>query len=316
MIRRRTLLLFAAALAMPSMSDASQPGRITIGAASESGGFPVYGEAFITMMKAVDPTLDFRLVQTREAAESVAMLENGDLDLALVPGEVAQEALGGEGRPGNRLKVVTAVSAMPGMFVVRADSRFHAIAELVGHRIVWNARDSGLARQARAVIDGLGLDPDRDFEAVYTADVGEAAAMVIDGRASALWGAGTRWPGFVKVAMAARGARFVAPDPGEIVRIRQKHAFLLPMTVPAGLYRGQYQPIATVGTWSLMLARAGLQDELGRRLAASLQKAEKTGQLTGHLVQTTARNTLAVVPAQDALQPGVASQYRAAGLIR
>ena len=49
---------------------------------------------------------------------------------------------------------------------------------------------------------------------------------------------------------------------------------------------------------------------------ASLQKAEKTGQLTKHLLQTTARNTLSVVPAQDTLQPGVVSHYRAAGLIK
>jgi TRAP-type uncharacterized transport system substrate-binding protein len=140
--------------------------------------------------------------------------------------------------------------------------------------------------------------------------------MVIDGRASALWGAGLRWPGFVKVALSVRGARFVAPDADEMAAIRRKHPFLVPLTVPAGLYRGQYQAIETVGTWSMMLARADLQDELGRRLAASLQKAERTGQLSRHLLQTTARNTLAVVPAQDALQPGVVSHYRAVGLLR
>ncbi len=48
----------------------------------------------------------------------------------------------------------------------------------------------------------------------------------------------------------------------------------------------------------------------------SLQKAEKTGQLTKHLLQSTARNTLAVVPARDTLQPGVMSYYRAVGLLK
>jgi TRAP-type uncharacterized transport system substrate-binding protein len=88
------------------------------------------------------------------------------------------------------------------------------------------------------------------------------------------------------------------------------------VSVPAGLYRGQYQEIETVGTWSMMLGRADLDDALGRRLAASLQKAEKTGQLTKHLLQTTAKNTLAVVSAYETLQPGVVSYYRAAGLIK
>jgi TRAP-type uncharacterized transport system substrate-binding protein len=163
---------------------------------------------------------------------------------------------------------------------------------------------------------GLGLDIDRDFEAIYADNPAEGAALVIDGRASALWGAGLRWLGFVKVALSVRGARFIAPDADEIAEIRKKHSFLVPLTVPAGLYRGQYQEIETIGTWSMMLARADLQDAIGRRLAASLQKAERTGQLTKHLLQTTARNTLAVVPARDTLQPGVMSYYRSAGLIK
>lgn len=75
------------------------------------------------MMRAVDPTLDFRLVTTRGAAHDVAMLEDGDLDLALVSGEVAQEVLGGVGQRRSSPKVVTAIHAMPGMFTVRADRR-------------------------------------------------------------------------------------------------------------------------------------------------------------------------------------------------
>jgi TRAP transporter TAXI family solute receptor len=315
MMRRRTFLLSAPALVATSVSGAAQPGRITLGTAAESGGFPIYGEAFVTMMKAVDPVMDFRLVETRGADDNVAMLEDGDLDLALVTGEVAQEVLGGVGQPRSGLKVVTAVYAMPGMFAIRADSRFRAIIDLKGHRVVWNAEDSDLARQARYVMGGLGLDLDRDFEAIYSDNPAEGAAMVIDGRASALWGAGLRWPGFVKVALSARGARFVVPDADEIAAIRKKHSFLVPLTVPAGLYRGQYREIETIGTWSMMLARADLNDALGRRLAASLQKAERTGQLTRHLRQTTARNTLAVVSAHETLQPGVMSHYRAAGLV-
>jgi TRAP transporter TAXI family solute receptor len=316
MMRRRAFLLSVPTVAATSVPGVARQGRITLGTAAGSGGFPIYGEAFVTMMKAVDPILDFRLVATRGAADNVAMLEDGDLDLALVSGEVAQEVLSGVGQARSNLKVVTAGYAMPGMFAVRADSRFRTIAGLKGHRVIWNERDSGLARQARYVMGGLGLDLDRDFEAIYPGSLAEGSAMVIDGRASALWGAGLRWPGFVKAALSVRGARFIAPDADEIATIRKKYPFLVPLTVPAGLYRGQYQAIETVGTWSMMLARADLQDELGRRLAASLQKAERTGQLTKHLLQTTARNTLAVVPARYTLQPGVMRYYREAGLLR
>jgi uncharacterized protein len=315
MIRRRAFLLSAPAIVAAQTSGAAQPGRITLGTASQGGGFPIYGEAFFAMMKAVDPILDLRLVATRGTLENVPKLEAGDLDLGLVSGEVAEEVLTGIGRRRSELKVITAIYPVPGMFTVRADSRFHTISDLKGQPVVWNARESGLAIQARYAMGALGLDLERDFEAIYTDNLSDGPAMVIDGRAVALWGGGLRWPGFVKVALSVRGARFIAPTAAEIEQIRSRHSFFAPLTVPAGLYRGQYATIDTVGTWSMMLARADLAHDLGRRLAASLHKAEKTGQLTKHLQQTTAGNTLAAVPGQEMLQSGVVHYYREAGLL-
>src|SRR5215471_8824465 len=75
--------------------------------------------------------------------------------------------------------------------------------------------------------------------------------MVEDGRVAALWGAGIGWPGFAAVASSRAGARFIAPDADEIARIRAKHSFLKPLTVPAGSYPKQTEPIASLGSWSL-----------------------------------------------------------------
>jgi TRAP transporter TAXI family solute receptor len=316
MIRRRAVLLSSPAIVAALRCPAAQSGRVSLGTAGAGGGFTVYGVAFVDMMKTVDPTLDFHLVATRGTMENVPKLEAGELDLGLVSGEVAHEILTGFGRQRSNLKVITATYAMPGMFAVRSDSRFRTISDLKGHPVVWAGRDSGLAVQARYVLSGLDLDLERDFEAVYADNLLEAPEMVIDGRCSALWGSGLRWPGFVKIASSVRGARFVPPTMEEIGRIRARHPFLKQLTVQAGLYRGQYNEIDTVGSWSVMMARADLDDVLGRRLAASLHKAERTGQLTKQLVETTAASTLAAVPKSDMLQPGVVQYYREAGLLR
>ncbi len=103
------------------------------------------------------------------------------------------------------------------------------------------------------VLDGLGLDMERDFTAIYLDRAGDGPAMVLDGRAAALWGGGVGWPGFARVA--GEGGRFIAPDAGEIGRIRAKHAFLKPLTVPAGAYPGQGAAIHSVGSWAFILAR-------------------------------------------------------------
>ena len=131
----------------------------------------------------------------------------------------------------------------PGMFVVRADSPYKTIRDLVGKPVAFGAKGSGLPILSRYLLDGLGLKQDEDFQSIYLDRAGDGPAMVLDGRAAALWGAGIGWPGFTAMAASAGGARFIAPDADEIARIRAKHSFLKPLTVPANSYPNQNAPI-------------------------------------------------------------------------
>src|SRR6185503_20525354 len=97
---------------------------------------------------------------------------------------------------------------------------------------------------------GLGLKQDEDFKPVYPDHAGDGPAMVLDGRVAALWGAGIGWPGFTSLATSPGGARFIVPDANEIARVITKHAFLKPMTVPAGSYPNQSAAISSLGSWS------------------------------------------------------------------
>ncbi len=310
--RRRLLFAVPAVAFAPARAHAQQP-KITLATAAEGGAFVVYGQALVDMLRSVDAVLEIRSRPSKGSGENVRLLEAGEVDLALVSGEVANEVFAGINRPVGKLKVISVMYSTPGMFVVRADSRYHSITQLKGRPVVWNTPGSGFAVQARYVMDGLGLDMDKDFEPIYLEQLVDGPPMVIDGRAAALWGGGLRWPGFVTVATSPRGARFVVPTAEEVARIRTKYGFMAPLTVPAGLYPGQYDPIDTIGTWSFIMARADLDDAIGRRLAMDLAKAERTGQLTKHLAQTTTKNTLAAIPNTAVLQPGVAKYYREIG---
>lgn len=315
--RRRLLasLPVVASIGVTAQAQAQAPG-VRFGTASEGGGFIVYGAAFIDAIKLVDRGLGIREINTKGSTENVALLEAGQIDIGLVLGDVAYEVFSGVGRRPTKLKVVTAMYSAPGMFVVRADSRFRSITDLKRWPVVWNGRGSGLALQGRYVMDGLGLDAEKDFEAIYTDHLTEGPAMVIDGRAAALWGAGYRWPGFVTVANHPRGARFVVPGPDEIDRIIAKYSFMRRLTVQAGLYHGQSGAIHTVGSWSVVLARADLDNKIGYRLAAALNKAGSTSFSSRQLSETTPQNTLAALSAPDALQPGVARYYKESGFLK
>ncbi len=168
----------------------------------------------------------------------------------------------------------------------------------------------------RYAMDGLGLDAQKDFQPIYLERAGDGPAMVLDGRAAALWGGGAGWPGFAAVARSEQGARFIAPDAGEIRRILAKHAFLKPVTQAAGSFPGQTAAIPSVGSWSFVLARPGLDDETAWRLAKALHAVERAGNPPPQLVDTTAKNTLIAITSSEKLHPGVARYFREAGLVK
>ncbi|MFI5002898.1 MAG: TAXI family TRAP transporter solute-binding subunit [Reyranellales bacterium] len=315
-VGRRALLAAMPAVALAGASASAAQMKILLGTAMEGGGVAAYGAALIDALKSVDPTAEIRSVTTGGILGNVSMLEAGDLDIALVFGEVAHDLFAGIGRPPTKLKVVSVMYSTPGMFVVRADSRYRRIGDLRGRPVVWNGRNGGLAVQARYVMDGLGLDIDKDFQPIYTERLSDGPPMVIEGRAAALWGGGLRWPGFVEVASSSRGARFVVPNAAEIEQIRAKYAFLMRLVVPGGLYPGQYDPIVTVGSWSFVLARADLDEAEGYRLAKALYRIERGGAFSRQLTQTTAKNTLAAIPSPDVLQPGVLKFYKEKELLQ
>ncbi|WP_436438973.1 TAXI family TRAP transporter solute-binding subunit, partial [Enterococcus faecium] len=89
------------------------------------------------------------------------------------------------GRPATRLKILTAMYSSPGMFVVRADSPYKTIRDLVGQPVAFGAKGSGLPILSRYMLDGIGLKQDEDFKSIYLDRAGDGPAMVQDGRAAA-----------------------------------------------------------------------------------------------------------------------------------
>ena len=296
---------------------AEQKTRVILGTATPGGGFPLYGDAVTAVINEVDASLALEPRNTKGSTENLPLLETGKLDIALVTGEPAYEAFAGVGRPRSELKILAAMYSTPGMFVLRADNPARTIRDLTGKPVAFGARGSGLVILARYVLDGIGLGPEKDFQAVYLDHAGDGPVMVLDGRVAALWGGGLGWPGFAAVAKTPGGARFIAPDPGEAARIRAKHAFLKPMTVPAGSYPGQDAPIESVGSWSFILARPTLAEDVAYRLARALHHGEDAlGQRLAQARETTAANTAAAAPSLDLIHPGALRYLKEIGIVR
>ena len=287
--------------------------KIILGTATPGGGFPLYGGAFADTINETDTSLSVEPRNTKGSTENIPLLEAGEIDIGLVTGEPAYEAFEGIGRPRSALKIITAMYSTAGMFAVRSDSTARSISDLKGKPVAFGAKGSGLTILSRYVLDGLGLDQNKDFQPIFLDKASDGPAMVLDGRAAALWGGGVGWPGFA--AVAEKGGRFIAPTPDEAARIRAKHSFLKSTTLPAGSYSGQSQAINSVGSWSFVLARPTLDDGVAYALARALDKGHAAfAKRLAQAAETTPQNTAAAAPKPELIHPGVQKYLREIGI--
>lgn len=316
MLRRR-FVLGAAMAALPIRVRAQESDlRLVLATATPGGSFPAFGQALADSIRPVDPGLALTLRATKGSQENLALLKAGTVDLALVQGEYAYEALKADAGSDAGLTVVAPVSSSPGLFVVPAGSAIHRVEDLRGRPVALGTHASGLTTMGRTVLRGSGIDPDRDIEPILLDRAGDGAPMVLDGRAAALWGAGTAWPGFRVLAEAPGGARFFGPAPEAIDRILALHPALQRLTIPAGALTGQSAAIDTVGSWSFILARAGLDAAAVTRLVRAMDRSSAAfAQSYPQGADANPRNLVSAVPPAW-LHPASAAYLREIGALR
>lgn len=300
--RRQALGALAALMAGPLHSRERRRPTLRLGTSTPGGGFHLYGETLARLINAGDTRVEVVPLATQGTAENLERLRKGGLDIALVQGTAADELIR-QDKLGD-LVILQAMYPSPGMLAVPAASPARMLSDLKGQAVVWGVAASGLVMLARKVFEGIGLDIDRDFRAVYVKRAADAPALVLQGEAAGLWGAGEGWPGFLHLAQAPGGARFLAPTPAEITQIRRLHPLLQALEVPAGSYPGLEAPLQTVGSVNFILARANLDAALAKGFVEAVEAVHR--ELSARLPQaafSTRANTLAAAPAARWLHP-------------
>jgi uncharacterized protein len=94
----KTLKLCQLAIALTLVAgiptaSAQNKSLLILGTATPGGGFPVYGDAFAKIVNASSTTLVIETRNTKGSIENIPLLEEGKLDIALVAGEPAFDAI-------------------------------------------------------------------------------------------------------------------------------------------------------------------------------------------------------------------------------
>ncbi len=308
--QRRLLLALSAIFVVPGCAapDRDDPRPLILGTSTPGGGFARYGDVLERVLDARAGRPLLRARPTKGTTENLALLNSGAIDAALIQGTAASE-LFAQG-PASDLRILFAMYPSPGLLALPLASPARRLEDVRGQRVVFGVRTSGLVTLGRQVFAGIGIDIDRDLEAIYVDEAAQSPRIVLAGGAVGLWGAGEGWPGFEALAASPGGARFLGPAPDQIPRIVARYPSLAPMEVDAGAYPGIDRPLPTVGSVNWILVRADLDD---RRVSAFVEAMEAShAELAAALPQaafSTLAHTRASAPSTALLHRAV----RAAG---
>jgi hypothetical protein len=146
-------------------------------------------------------------------------------------------------------------------FVTSADSGVITIADMAGRDIAVGPRGHSGEQASRHLLEVFGLSYD-DLGKVNHVGYTDAVALLKDGHVDA-FGVLTSVPsGAIMDTASARDINLLSVSDEHLVALQEFNPQYVRRVIPAGSYPGLDEDLATFGTWTHMIARADVPDEV------------------------------------------------------
>lgn len=190
-------------------------------------------------------------------------LRSGEADLALVQSDWQRMAYKGEGRfvaagPFGELRAVATLHMETLVLLARPEAGIGALADLKGKHVNHGPRGSALRNLADMAILAAGLKEKDDEAEEMGPD--QSVAALCDGSLDAAFLAVGHPNAAVNQAITSCGAVPVPLSGPAMDALLAEHPELVVATVPAALYKGLENDVATIGVAATLVARADTDD--------------------------------------------------------
>ena len=234
---------------------------MTVGTADNGGTMYPVGSAIAQVLEAADSSVRINLAASTGSYMNVDLLERGEIDLGLVSGDVAHEAVNGTGpykEPCTELRAVAALYASTSGWMAPASLNVRYVHELKGLRLGVGPQDSGTENASRLVLEALDMT---EGTLQRNCGLGSGVEEIYKGELDAVHGfAGTPIDGMVAMAEKTP-SRLLFYTAEELDAILARNASYFRTTIPAGSYPGQLTSVETFGVKCLLCVRASMPEE-------------------------------------------------------
>ncbi|WP_158046369.1 TAXI family TRAP transporter solute-binding subunit [Skermanella pratensis] len=203
-------------------------------------------------------------IATDGSVENLRLIQDGSADVALAQNDIAAMAARGDGLferagPDPELRALASLFPEPVHIIVPADAEIRTVADLRGKRIDMGLPRSGSLLTARSVLQAHGLAPG-DFAEVTGMGPSRAVEALVAGEIDAVVSVINAPARLFQRLSAQRGIRFLPLDRDAIQALGGSDDNLVPLTLAAGTYPRQTEPVPTVAVTALLVARRNMPD--------------------------------------------------------
>ncbi len=275
---KRALALTGTALVLAGLGAGlarAQDDRSYILATATTGGtyYPV-GVALATLTKVkLEPNegIDMSAISSAGSGENIKLLREDQAQFAILQALFGAWAVDGSGMlegegPQPYLRSISMLWVNVEHFVVTSDmaktGTIDDLAEFEGAPFSIGARNSGTEGSGRAIMAGLGIDPEEVFDVVYLGYTPSAEAL--QNRTIK----GANLPGGVPVSAVAQAYAALGDDlvlleftEEQVARANSEFDLWPPYEIPAGTYPGQDQAVTTIAQPNFLAVREDIPEE-------------------------------------------------------
>ncbi|MEK3934850.1 TAXI family TRAP transporter solute-binding subunit [Sporosarcina sp. FSL W7-1349] len=238
----------------------------TLTTAGTSGSFYAIGAALTQVLNNNSEILNVTNQASGGSVENIRLLDNKEVEFALVGGDSAVGAYEGKGEfegesREDLLRGVFSMYSQPLSLVVLKDSGISSFQDLQGKKVAVGAPGSGSEVKSKEVLEVLGLPYDSGVKQQYLS-FAEAVEGMKDGQIDAafIW-AGVPVPAVQELA-SVREIDLITITEEEASKINQSNSAIYAETIPANTYSGVDEDKKTLAVNTQIVVGADVDEEI------------------------------------------------------
>jgi hypothetical protein len=271
-ITRRAAI--AASMLLPFAARAQTPAQLAIATGTTGGVYYPLGGGLASILSRSIPGLSATVEVTGGSVANLQLLGAGRVGMVFSQVDAAVDAERGNERFRGRPVPVRAIAVLYTnrmQVVTVASTGIRTMAELKGKRVSTGAPGSATEVMAFRVIEGAGLDRERDFRARERLSPAESTNAIKDGKLDAYFFVSGVPTSAITDLAATPGVQLVLLDHDEFLpRIVERHGpVYFPEVIPAGTYPGQRTDNRQISVANIL----GVRDDTPAELVTALLRA-------------------------------------------